>query len=151
MPPKSGCGTFEVQILGSVDVLGDRLCVHLERVRVGSVPRDDHIVPLVVVQRVVAVPLQQAGPVPQVEHVVDEPGGEIQTHRNVSLNICFVPERKRRRTHQRRRPAHPLTSSTAMKSLPSPLLKMMKPSGEVVLNWKKRCMVVYACSVARPR
>lgn len=44
--------------------------------RVGSVPRDDHVVPLVVVQRVVAVPLQQAGPVPQVEHVVDEPGGE---------------------------------------------------------------------------
>lgn len=43
--------------------------------RVGSVPRDDHVVPLVVVQRVVAVPLQQAGPVPQVEHVVDEPGG----------------------------------------------------------------------------
>lgn len=53
--------------------------------RVGSVPCDDHIVPLVVVQRVVAVPLQQAGPVPQVEHVVDEPGGEeakqIQTHK----------------------------------------------------------------------
>ena len=37
---------------------------------------------------------------------------------------------------------HPLTSSTAIKSLPSPELKRMKPSGEVVLNWKKRCMDV---------
>lgn len=42
--------------------------------RVGSVPRDDHVMPLVVVQRVVAVPLQQTRPVPQVEHVVDEAG-----------------------------------------------------------------------------
>lgn len=37
---------------------------------------------------------------------------------------------------------YPLTSSTAMKSFPSPLLKRMKPSADVVLNWKKRCMEV---------
>lgn len=67
--------TFEVQVLGSVDVLGDRLGVHLERVRVGGVARDDHVVPLVVIELVVAVPLEQAGPVAQVEDVVDEPGG----------------------------------------------------------------------------
>lgn len=43
--------------------------------RVGGVARYDHIVPLVVVELVVCVPLQQAGPVTQVEDVVDEPGG----------------------------------------------------------------------------
>lgn len=43
--------------------------------RVGGVARDDHVVPLVVVELVVCVPLQQAGPVAQVEDVVDEPGG----------------------------------------------------------------------------
>lgn len=37
---------------------------------------------------------------------------------------------------------NPLTSSTAIKSLPSPELKSIKPSGEVVLSWKKRCMDV---------
>lgn len=35
---------------------------------------------------------------------------------------------------------HPLTSSTTMKSLPSPELYRIRPSGLVVLNWKKRCM-----------
>lgn len=67
------CGTFEVEVLGTVDVLGDRLGVHFERVRVRGVSRDDHVVPLIVVERVVAVALQQTRPVAQVEHVVDEP------------------------------------------------------------------------------
>lgn len=75
---KTESGTLEVQVLGSVDVLGNRLGVHLERVRVGGVARDDHVVPLVVVQLVVAVPLEQAGPIPQVKDVVDEPGGRCQ-------------------------------------------------------------------------
>lgn len=57
--------------------------------RVGSVPCDDHIVPLVVVQRVVAVPLQQAGPVPQVEHVVDEPGRRGGTEDIDTQNCLF--------------------------------------------------------------
>lgn len=43
---------------------------------------------------------------------------------------------------KRQKATYPLTSSTAIKSLPSPLLKRMKPSAEVVLNWKKRCMDV---------
>lgn len=65
-------GTFEIEVLGSVDVLCNGLRVHFQRVCVGGVPGDDHVVPLVVVQRIVAVPLQQARPVPQVKHVVDE-------------------------------------------------------------------------------
>lgn len=81
------CGTFEVKILGSVDILGDRLCVHLQRVCVGSVPRDDHVVPLVVVQWVVTVPLQQTRPIPQVKHVVDEPGREEAQQRFVSVYL----------------------------------------------------------------
>lgn len=87
MSLKTRCGTFEVQILGSVDILGDRLCVHLERVCVGSVPRDDHVVPLVVVQWVVTVPLQQTRPIPQVKHVVDEPGREEAQQRFVSVYL----------------------------------------------------------------
>lgn len=43
--------------------------------RVGGVARDDHVVPLVVIELVVAVPLEQAGPIAQVEDVVDKPGG----------------------------------------------------------------------------
>lgn len=87
MSLKTRCGTFEVKILGSVDILGDRLCVHLERVCVGSVPRDDHVVPLVVVQWVVTVPLQQTRPIPQVKHVVDEPGREEAQQRFVSVYL----------------------------------------------------------------
>lgn len=70
----SPCCTFEVEVFGAVDILRDRLGVYFESVRVGGIARDDHVVPLVVVQWVVAVSLQQAGPVPQVEHIVDEPG-----------------------------------------------------------------------------
>lgn len=43
--------------------------------RVGGVTRDDHVVPLVVIELVVTVPLEQAGSVPQVEDIMDEPGG----------------------------------------------------------------------------
>lgn len=71
---ETGDGTFQIQVLGSVDILCDGLCVHLQCVCVGGVPRDNHVVPLVVIERVVAVPLQQARPVPQVKHVVDETG-----------------------------------------------------------------------------
>lgn len=39
---------------------------------VGGVPGDDHIVPLVIVQGVVAVSLQQTWPIAQVKDVVDE-------------------------------------------------------------------------------
>lgn len=66
--------TFEIEVLGSIDVLCNGLHVYFQRVCVGGVPGDDHVVPLVVVQRIVAVPLEQARPVPQVKHVVDETG-----------------------------------------------------------------------------
>lgn len=44
--------------------------------RVGDIACDDHVVPLVIVQWVVTVPLQQTWPIPQVEHIVDEPARE---------------------------------------------------------------------------
>lgn len=65
--------TFEVEVLGSVDVLCDGLGVHLEGVCVGGVPGDNYVVPLVVIQGTVTVPLQQTGTVPQVKHIVDKP------------------------------------------------------------------------------
>lgn len=61
--------------------------------RVGSVPRDDHVMPLVVVQRVVAVPLQQTRPVPQVEHVVDEAGQRERgstSEEHVRVCLCII-------------------------------------------------------------
>ena len=72
-------GTFEVQVAGSVGVLCDGVRVDLERVNVACVPGHHHVVPLVVVQRLVRVALHQRRPVAQVEHVVDvavETGGE---------------------------------------------------------------------------
>ena len=83
------CGTFKVQVLGSVNILGDRLRVHLERVRVGDVPCDDHVMPLVIIQWVVAVPLQQAGSIPQVEHIVDKPGQEEAREQRVKVRLCM--------------------------------------------------------------
>lgn len=65
--------TFEVEVLGSVDVLRDGLGIHLEGVCVGGVPGDNYVVPQVVIQCTVTVPLQQTGTVPQVEHIVDKP------------------------------------------------------------------------------
>lgn len=53
---KQRCGTFKIKILGPVDILCDWLWVHLECVRVGGVSCDDHIMPLVIIQRVVTVP-----------------------------------------------------------------------------------------------
>lgn len=83
------CRTFEVEVFGPVDILGDWLCVHLERVCVGSISRDDHIMPLVIVQWVVTVPLQQTWPVPQVKHIVDEPGREEAQQMNTSGFVCL--------------------------------------------------------------
>lgn len=54
--------------------------------RVGGVTRNDHIVPLVVIELVVTVPLEQAGSVPQVEDVVDKSGGEAQEDTNKDAN-----------------------------------------------------------------
>lgn len=90
---------------------------------VGGVPRDNHIVPLVVIQRIVAVPLQQARPVPKVKHIMDETEkAQCDSQREILIESDLVAS------------AHPFTSSTAMKSFPSPLLKKRKPSGDVVLN-----------------
>lgn len=101
---------------------------------VGGVPGDHHVVPLVVVQRIVAVPLQQARPVPKVKHIMDETRrAQCDSQREILIQgSTILPITL----------AHPFTSSTAMKSFPSPLLKKRKPSGDVVLNWKKRCMEV---------
>lgn len=65
--------TFEVQVAGAVGVLSDGAGVDLERVHVAGVPGHHHVVPLVVVDGFVGVPLHQGRAVPQVEHVVDVP------------------------------------------------------------------------------
>lgn len=65
--------TFEVQVLGTIDHLADGLGVHLEGVGVGGVTGDDHTVPLVVVEGAIAVALQKARAIAQVEDIVDEP------------------------------------------------------------------------------
>ena len=70
-----GGGTFEVQVAGSVGVLRDGVCVYLECVHVAGVARHHHVVPLVVVERLVRVAFHQRRAVAQVEHIVDVAGG----------------------------------------------------------------------------
>lgn len=41
--------TFEVEVLGTVNILGDWLWVHLKSVSVGTITCNDHIVPLVII------------------------------------------------------------------------------------------------------
>ena len=86
----SSVSTFEVEVLCSVDILGNWLWVHLQCVRVGDVACDDNVVPLVVIQRVFTVPLQQTRPIPQVEHIVDKPGMNKagDEHIRVCLSLC---------------------------------------------------------------
>lgn len=52
-------------------MLGDDARIDLQDVHVVVVPGDDHVVPLVVVERFVGVSLHQRRPVPQVEHIMD--------------------------------------------------------------------------------
>ncbi len=55
---------------------------------VGSVSGDDHIMPLVIVQWVVTVSLQQAWPIPQVKHIVDKAGREEAQQMSLLVYIC---------------------------------------------------------------
>lgn len=68
--------TFQVQVAGSVGVLRDGARVDLEHVHVAVVAGDDHVVPLVVVERLVGVALHQRRAVAQVEHIMDVPAGQ---------------------------------------------------------------------------
>lgn len=72
--------TLQVQVFGSGRCLRGDLGVNLDRVEVVGVSGDDHIVPVVVIQRLIGVAFDQVGSVPQVRHVVEitaiERGGE---------------------------------------------------------------------------
>lgn len=62
--------TLQVQVFGSGRCLRGDLGVDLDGVEVVGVSGDDHVVPVVVVERLVGVAFDQVGPVPQVGHVV---------------------------------------------------------------------------------
>jgi len=66
--------TLQVQVLGAGGGLRGDLGVDLDSVQVVGVPGDDDVVPVVVVQRLVGVALDEVGPVSQVRHVVQVPG-----------------------------------------------------------------------------
>lgn len=51
--------TFEIQVAGSIGVLGDGAGVGLEDVHVVVVPGHHHVVPLVVVERLLRVALHE--------------------------------------------------------------------------------------------
>lgn len=65
--------TFQVQVAGSVGVLGDGAGIDLKDVHVVVVPGNHYIVPKVVVQRPIWVPLHQRRSVSQVKNVMDVP------------------------------------------------------------------------------
>lgn len=68
--------TLQVQVFGSGRRLRGDLGVDLDGVEVVGVSGDDHVVPVVVIQRLVRVAFDQVGSVPQVGHVVQITGME---------------------------------------------------------------------------
>lgn len=68
--------TLQVQVFGSGRRLRGDLGVDLDGVEVVGVSGDDHVVPVVVIQRLVGVAFDQVGSVPQVGHVVQITGME---------------------------------------------------------------------------
>lgn len=68
--------TFQVQVLGPVDTLTRGRGVYFQCVCVAVVSGDGHIVPLVVIQRSLTFPLDEIGPISQVENIVDVSAGE---------------------------------------------------------------------------
>ncbi len=65
--------TFEVQVAGSIGVLRDRAGVDLERVHVAVIAGHHHVVPLVVIERLVGVALHERRPIAQVKNIMDVP------------------------------------------------------------------------------
>lgn len=80
--------TFKVQITGSIGVLGDGVGVDFQCVHVVSVAGNHHVVPLVVVQRLVWVAFHQRRSIAQVEDVVDIPERAMQVSVYFQM-ICF--------------------------------------------------------------
>ena len=76
---------------GSARVLCHGARVDLEDVHIAVVPGDHHVVPLVVVERLVGVALHQRRPVAQVKHVMDV-AGEKKTgrHTHGSVLVHFI-------------------------------------------------------------
>lgn len=68
--------TLQVQVFGPGRRLRGDLGVDLDGVEVVGVSGDDHVVPVVVIQRLVGVAFDQVGSVPQVGHVVQITGME---------------------------------------------------------------------------
>lgn len=68
--------TLQVQVLGSCGGLRGDLGVDLDRVQVVSVPGDDDVVPVVVVEWLVGVAFDEVGAISQVGHIVQVAGRE---------------------------------------------------------------------------
>lgn len=65
--------TFQIQIFGTVDDLSDYLGVDFQAVGIAVVPRDDNIVPLVVIQGAVTVAFDHIGTIAEIKHIVYVP------------------------------------------------------------------------------
>lgn len=64
--------TFQVQVAGAIGVLSHGARVNLEGVYIVGVPGHHHIVPLVVVERLVRVALHERRAVAKVEDIMDK-------------------------------------------------------------------------------
>lgn len=58
--------TFQIKVLGPTSGLSGDFGVYLDRVQVVGVPGDHDIVPVVVIERLVGVPLYEMGTISQV-------------------------------------------------------------------------------------
>lgn len=82
--------TFQVQIAGSIGVLGDGVGVDFQCVHVVRVTGNHHVVPLVVIQLLVGVAFHQRGSIAQVENVVDIPARATKVNTYLQTGQCVL-------------------------------------------------------------
>lgn len=78
--------TFEVQVAGSVGVLRHGARVDLQRVYIVGIPGHHHVVPLIVVERLVWVALHQRRAVAEIKDVVNVP---VRKESKVLHSCCY--------------------------------------------------------------
>lgn len=131
--------TFQIQVLGSHGSLCGDFGVYFDSVKVVCISWDHHIVPVIVIQRCVGISFDEMSSISQIWHIMEISACK-QSWKKLVKELLHGLRIQIKCGTLKMNESHPFTSSTTMKSLPSPRLYRMSPSGEVVLNWKNKCM-----------
>lgn len=71
--------TFKIQIFGTIDDLSDHFSIHFQAVCITVISGDDNIVPLVVIERTVAVAFDNIRPISKVKYIMYVPVSIVKT------------------------------------------------------------------------